>query len=85
MTTKNLRTEERIASRRLLGIDGHGREHRWDMVAQTLYVLADGEVVHAEALGEEPLGTWVEFVAEECGGWETLHYAASPFDGVEVS
>lgn len=75
---------ERIATRRLLGVDTQGRDHRWDMVARTLYVLDGGEVAHAKEIRDRPLGDWVAFVEQECGGWETLHFSPSPFDGLEA-
>ena len=84
MATKNLASEERIASRRLLGIDAQGREHRFDMVARTLYVLDDGAVVHAKDIGDRSLADWVAFVEQECGGWDSLHYSRTPFAGIEV-
>ena len=84
MATKNLASEERIASRRLLGIDTQGLEHRFDMVARTLYILDEGDVIHAKEIGDRSLGDWVAFVEAECGGWETLHYSPTPFAGIEV-
>lgn len=80
MDDKTPELNERIASRRLLGVDTDGNKHRFDMIRQTVYVLLPDEtaVIHAEHIGERPLGDWVDFVGRECGGWTTLHYSTSP-------
>lgn len=85
MTTDTPGLNERIATRRLLGIDTAGRHHRWDMVKRTLYVLDadETEVLHATHLGDRSLGDWVEFVTRECGGWARLHYSKTPFGGIQ--
>lgn len=87
MSTKTPALNERIASRRLLGVDTAGCKHRFDMVKQTVYVLTpdESDVLHAEEIGDRSLGDWVAFVTQECGGWATLHYSKTPFGGIEVS
>lgn len=84
MSTKNLTRQDPSDGTRCLGIDGRGLEHRWHLYERTVYVLDGGDVVHAEEIGDGALTAWIDWVREYRGGWETLFYSSSPFEGVTV-
>ena len=87
MSTKNPPTEERIASRRLLGVDVKGREYRWDSVYEMVYVFDGDEHLLTHTVADHPLSEYVERVETEIG-WTDLHFSAHPFGAlkkIEVS
>lgn len=62
------------------GVDAKGATHRYDEREATVYVTADGEVVHEQALDEATVGDWIEHVDAD-RGWTTVWY----FDSFETA
>lgn len=84
MSTKTPNRQDTFDGTRRLGIDGRGLEHRWHLYERTVYVLDNGDVVHAEHIGDGALTDWIEWVREYRGGWDTLYYSYAPFEGVST-
>jgi len=61
---------------RILGVDNDWRIHLYSTgIEETeIFVVDDGEIIHSEAVQDDPISSWVEFIASAEGqpGWMYL-------------
>lgn len=74
---------EELTEHYLVGVDGEGSDHGFDVYTDTVYVIDGAQTVeHVEHLQPGALPAWVSYVREK-RGWRDLRYRSSkPFEGL---